>query len=740
MAWKFEYCTDGSTWIEIDNGSVPIESVRHTSQRHRDLKPSTDTFEFAVRFPTTAFLNAILSSNAFEFKSSLGGSAIFRGWVSSESKADVGRRLERIAVKAFDESWLLDTKIGSVINWQNYYIANSADTAHSIVHQLMLQYGLTLARITPQNDLTQIDYFVAEADETYDQLLTRLLFEFGWIYYFDADGTLQTEALFPDAPTAAVAFDVSNISQPMAVSRKPVQKDGVQVTYWAHQTILDAIVSSDTTDGDTVHKAYVSIAAGDYYPIGSGTNDVFTNLSVADRDLIVALNGTIESAYESGIVQSSPTWHPKKLLVNFNNTAGAARHLTQFDVIADAVVKGDKGILRVYNADELKADLSEFDARFLTTFAQSSYLASGAAQYYKFSSLSYLFRSRDAAAVGVIAQLTDTVSGISQLCRIYARATSWQIDGVAIHEYALEGIAAYSLQTIATEGEHSAPPPLPRPLADGALFGVMTKVEAITGFDSDGGTTTPTVPVIACAKGAGRNIAITWDRQLDLTNLSRYELQVSDINRAELIDRGDCESATPPAITPQTTVFVSAGDTWAQSNTFSYNGTNSYKFTKNSAAGTLGLANLVPLDSGFYVTPGHTYRLTARFRIPSGQTGLVPSTMLTLSIGDGLGGQPVFAQDIYDTFQLITWEHTVPLTATKAIPRAFATVVACPACIVYVDDITLTDVTDLWYSLQTDGTDWKDTLDADTDVPLEIKVHTLVPLLGDSVTPRKSVV
>jgi hypothetical protein len=160
-----------------------------------------------------------------------------------------------------------------------------------------------------------------------------------------------------------------------------------------------------------------------------------------------------------------------------------------------------------------------------------------------------------------------------------------------------------------------------------------------------------------------------------------------------LIDRGDCESATPPAISGITTAYVSAGDTWAQSTDHAYNGTHSFKFTKNSGAGTAGYANLTDLDSGFYITPGHTYALTARFWIPSGQAGLVPSTMLSVNIGDGTGGQSVFAQDAYDSWQLLTWNHTVPVGAIKGIPRAFNTTTTCPACTVYVDDITLNDIT-----------------------------------------------
>ncbi len=51
------------------------------------------------------------------------------------------------------------------------------------------------------------------------------------------------------------------------------------------------------------------------------------------------------------------------------------------------------------------------------------------------------------------------------------------------------------------------------------------------GYDAGGGTTTPTTPTIDICKAVGtKGILITWDRQLNLTNFDRYEIQVSDDN------------------------------------------------------------------------------------------------------------------------------------------------------------------------------------------------------------------
>jgi len=55
-----------------------------------------------------------------------------------------------------------------------------------------------------------------------------------------------------------------------------------------------------------------------------------------------------------------------------------------------------------------------------------------------------------------------------------------------------------------------------------------TYAELQEGYTSGGGTKTPTAPTISvCKPVATKAILIEWDRQLDLTNLDRYEVQVS---------------------------------------------------------------------------------------------------------------------------------------------------------------------------------------------------------------------
>jgi len=90
-------------------------------------------------------------------------------------------------------------------------------------------------------------------------------------------------------------------------------------------------------------------------------------------------------------------------------------------------------------------------------------------------------------------------------------------------------------------------------------------------------------------------------------------------NNGQLIDRGNCESATPPNITGQAS-SVTVGCTFVRSSSEFYNGSYSYLFTKTAAVGSssefyfhdaLSTADVLGL------CVGTTYTLSAMVKIPS---------------------------------------------------------------------------------------------------------------------------
>ena len=168
---------------------------------------------------------------------------------------------------------------------------------------------------------------------------------------------------------------------------------------------------------------------------------------------------------------------------------------------------------------------------------------------------------------------------------------------------------------------------------------------------------------------------------------------LDDGNIDQLIDRADCESSTPPALTPETSVFETNA-TFAQDSAQSHGGSNSYKFTKTIASGTEGLVDLQDNENTtdmHGLIAGKTYTFSAWVYIPSG--GILGSEV-QLRVFDydaGWSSTTQTAQNNYDSWQLIRVVRTIRSSATGIIIRISAHPNADNNEYFYVDDIRVSE-------------------------------------------------
>lgn len=164
----------------------------------------------------------------------------------------------------------------------------------------------------------------------------------------------------------------------------------------------------------------------------------------------------------------------------------------------------------------------------------------------------------------------------------------------------------------------------------------------------------------------------------------------SCISNGNVVDRGNCESATEPAMNGEVAV-VTSDATFARSNAQAYAGTYSYLFTKTSAEGAYGVTALADSTDtadlhGF--VPGQTYTVGAWVYIPSGgATG--PEVMVGIRYYNAAAWSfdSQAAAATYDAWQYVEEEVTIPATATGAYPRLYMETTASPNETFYIDNI-----------------------------------------------------
>jgi hypothetical protein len=162
----------------------------------------------------------------------------------------------------------------------------------------------------------------------------------------------------------------------------------------------------------------------------------------------------------------------------------------------------------------------------------------------------------------------------------------------------------------------------------------------------------------------GVDAGVVWD--------GGAEVAVTSITASDFIDRGDCESATPPMVRGET-VPVLVNATFTADATQFYAGTQSYRFTKTVAAGTDSFVYLVDAYSttdmhGFL--PGQTVTKRYRLRIPSGAMLGSECQIQMLDYGGGAWDfNTETAQNIYDAWQEVTITRTLRAGCTGMLIR-----------------------------------------------------------------------
>jgi hypothetical protein len=138
------------------------------------------------------------------------------------------------------------------------------------------------------------------------------------------------------------------------------------------------------------------------------------------------------------------------------------------------------------------------------------------------------------------------------------------------------------------------------------------------------------------------------------------------LNNGQLIDRGTCEYAQPPAMFGETTNTL-VNCTFARITSEAHSGTYCYLFKKTIAAGTAAndfLAENVLTNDLHGVVPGRTNTLSAWIKIPSSEA-LGSECSINLRYYDGSWTTVSQAcANIYGVYQEVTLAQAVPSSAT----------------------------------------------------------------------------
>ncbi len=189
----------------------------------------------------------------------------------------------------------------------------------------------------------------------------------------------------------------------------------------------------------------------------------------------------------------------------------------------------------------------------------------------------------------------------------------------------------------------------------------------------------------------------TWKTYPSYKLLLLFTMEVGEYSNLwrgdddNLIDRGECESATSPMIFDET-VPVKVNATWAKDPAEQYFGDNSYKFTKAVGTATVDLVDSNATDDLHGLVAETEYTFIVRVKIPS--AGGMLGSEVTIKIGDYIVAWDWTTQAcalVYDAWQYVKLTRTIRSTATGAIIRIEVHSDATDTEYLYSDDIRVVE-------------------------------------------------
>jgi len=498
----------GAGWQDISD-YVDAKSFVRERSIYNNLKPTINTMRLSINRNATLFNSFFTCQNEILFKATKNTAAYFTGYVKPTFKYSVKSTLQKMNLEIIDNGYRLQRRIMSDITYIGYNVIDTSTTTESIIHKLLTAAGYSAGEINVTSIAKTIDYFTIEkGKQTYQEAITNLLFEFGYNYYHDESGDFCIYKWLQDTISTTDKFQNTgagkNITGELSASVKPVEIKGVDVAYWPHYQITENIPVFNEQEGSESSYAtrkgkncFVELSDDEYYPPNSGTTDVYIPYSVnlntvkknnSDSGLTVGVyhivNGTylppdnktannfsshevicvpdtitykvdaINEYLASKTLTPTITNYYTRAKVVMQNTHGETVWMTKFQILGKPILRGDTQIVMRRLIEDTEKILS-VKAQYIVTEADATALASALERYYRFGVYTYQLRSRDVFDPGNYVYIDEDYNiGINALCRITGvKDDEWKGE----YTYTLEGVAAYEVETITTEGVREMP-------------------------------------------------------------------------------------------------------------------------------------------------------------------------------------------------------------------------------------------------------------------------------------------
>ncbi len=446
-----------SSSLEVTSQYILKESVSSTFQLFSSLKSSSRQMSLSLKRKTPAIESIIKTEGDIKAVFTDGNETVFTGYLSTNYSWTLGEYGEEALSITIED-------VGSKLLGKAFIKSGShlyKCTASNAIKAVCDKAGVELSASVPTID-TNVVKVVSEG-ETCKDILSVMLYELGYVYYFENDGKLNLFSFLNLPKTESFVLNGTNLvvkgSTAISLSKSVRQYNSAKVKFTELGEVSNYLVYRNTTGKDSSHpycnlvlKANEGFDGSEIYTIDESVTRTPTQIEAVNAESetevigsrkIVAIDNVNPVIEKSGSISASITGSGGPYLaISAQNKTSSAYAITRLDAYADVLYEKAASVVLAGDATTSSDNTLEEEMKYVHDTQIVKQHASLIAQYYKYCSGNYTLFSREDIDLGSVVRLNDDVhTGLDVLVLVYAKIEN---DTNGIIEYRAVGYSEFA--------------------------------------------------------------------------------------------------------------------------------------------------------------------------------------------------------------------------------------------------------------------------------------------------------
>ena len=307
-----------------------------------------------------------------------------------------------------------------------------------------------------------------EGGVTCKALLQELLFEVGYVYYFDEYGKLLLHPIAVKVEDEPISINGDKLLDGLSVKKSVREYRYARVSYKSVAEEKDVLIYRNNTNQSNAHPfCYLSIDGvsifdgaeiyktqeeGDHVYPSISANNASGNENISSNEIIAVKAIRQEFVAASSYVESTvtPLGGPY-IKIRVENKSEFPQYVTRLDVYGTAIYYKSTNIIKASTEalDGESGSTFSYDITWLHDKASCQRAANLFSQYYRYSSAKYTFYTNEDIPSGTVVKLTDDVfTGL--VVNVIITKKSYKYNGSSF-SYEAVGISEFDLDKAVIE-------------------------------------------------------------------------------------------------------------------------------------------------------------------------------------------------------------------------------------------------------------------------------------------------